>query len=302
MIKNITIINHLGESLHISMTEPEKSGFIIKSITGLGPVKADTFFSEFTSMDGSIDNGSRLNTRNIVMNFMFLEKPSIEATRLLSYKYFPIKQNITFRIETDARICETVGRVESNEPDIFSEKEGCSISMICPDPYFYSSGKLNRTVFSGIENVFEFPFSNESLDENLLEMSRINLKKEGTVFYEGDSQIGITIRIHTIGPVSGLKIYNINTREVFAFNDERFEAAMGSGMKAGDDITIVTNKGKKSVTILRDGITKNILHTIDKPMTWFQISKGDNLFAYRADEGEDKVQLTIENQVIYEGV
>jgi hypothetical protein len=253
-------------------------------------------------MDGSIDNGSRLNTRNIVMNFMFLENPSIEATRLLSYKYFPIKQNITFRIETDARICETVGRVESNEPDIFSEAEGCSISMICPDPYFYSAGELNKTIFSGVEDMFEFPFSNESLTENLLELSRINLKREGTVQYEGDSQIGVTIRIHLIGRVTGLKLYNINTREVFAFNDDKFKNTMGSEMAAGDDITIVTNKGKKSVSILRNGVTTNILNVIEKPVTWFEITKGDNLFGYRADEGEDKVQLTIENRVIYEGV
>ena len=62
--------------------------------------------------------------------------------------------------ETDNRMCETTGWVESNEPTIFSREEGCQISVICPDPYFYSLSK-DSTIFSGIEPALEFPFSNE---------------------------------------------------------------------------------------------------------------------------------------------
>lgn len=40
MIKSVTVVNHLGESLKLDLASPEKSGFIVKSIEGLGPVKA----------------------------------------------------------------------------------------------------------------------------------------------------------------------------------------------------------------------------------------------------------------------
>ena len=76
--------------------------------------------------------------------------------------------------------------MESNEPDIFSDKEGCNISIICPDPFFYSL-KTNKTMFSGIEPAFEFAydediddyvFSNESLDEPLIETGIITNETE----------------------------------------------------------------------------------------------------------------------------
>ena len=137
MIKSVTITNHLDESIKLDLFNPEESGFIIKNIEGLGPVKANINFKEFATNDGSIDNSARLSSRNIVMSLQFMESPTIEETRLKSYKYFPIKRNIKFLIETDNRICETIGRVETNVPSIFSNAEECQISILCPNPYFY---------------------------------------------------------------------------------------------------------------------------------------------------------------------
>lgn len=301
MIKSIKITNHLGESITLELMQPEKSGFVIKSITGIGPVKADINFTELATNDGAIDNSARLETRNIVMNLIFLENPTIEDTRLLSYKYFPIKRNVTFLIETDNRICETIGRIESNDPEIFSKQEGCQISIMCPDPYFYSN-KNNYTTFYGVDPLFEFPFSNESLTEKLIEFGEIKNQTEGSVYYEGDAEVGVIIRIHAIGEAEGLVIYNIGTREIMRINDEKLIELLGSGIQAGDDIVINTNKGSKSITILRAGITTNILNVLDKPISWFQLEKGDNLFAYTASSGLSNLQFRIENRIVYEGV
>jgi hypothetical protein len=304
MIKGITITNHLGESIHLDLMNPESSGFIIKSISGLGPAKANVNFTELATNDGAIDNSARLDTRNIVLELVFLENPTIEATRLLTYKYFPVKRNITFLIETDNRICETTGRVESNEPSIFDQQEGTQISIMCPDPFFYSADENgdNTTVFYGTEPIFEFPFSNESLKEDLIEFGSIENRTEGDVYYEGDTEIGITINIHAVGEAKGLTIYNTGTREIMKIDDNKLEAIMGSGIEAGDEITITTSKGQKGISILRDGKTTNILNALAKPITWFQLSKGDNMFVYTADEGLTNLQFSITNKTIYEGV
>ena len=47
--------------------------------------------------------------------------------------------------------------------------ETTQISIVCPDPYFYSAGPdgTNTTIFYGVEPLFEFAFSNESLTESL---------------------------------------------------------------------------------------------------------------------------------------
>lgn len=304
MIKSVTITNHLDESIKLDLFNPEESGFIIKSIEGLGPVKANINFKELATNDGSIDNSARLSSRNIVMSLQFMESPTIEETRLKSYKYFPIKRNIKFLIETDSRICGTIGRVETNVPTIFSNAEGCQISILCPNPYFYSAGEngTNQTIFYGTEPLFEFPFSNESLTEDLIEFGSIENRTEGRIYYDGDAEIGITIQIHAVGEAEGLVIYNTKTREIMRINDDKLKSLMGSGIQAGDEITITTSRGEKGIYMLRSGVVTNILNSLEKPIKWFQLSKGDNTFAYTASAGLTNLQFRIENKVIYEGV
>ena len=304
MIKSVTITNHLDESIKLDLFNPEESGFIIKNIEGLGPVKANINFKELATNDGSIDNSARISSRNIVMSLQFMESPTIEETRLKSYKYFPIKRNIKFLIETDNRICETIGRVETNVPTIFSNAEGCQISILCSNPYFYSAGEngTNQTIFYGTEPLFEFPFSNESLTEDLIEFGSIENRTEGTIYYDGDAEIGITIQIHAVGEAEGLVIYNTKTREIMRINDDKLKSLMGSGIQAGDEITITTSRGEKGIYMLRNGVTTNILNSLEKPIKWFQLSKGDNTFAYTASAGLTNLQFRIENKVIYEGV
>ena len=271
MIKSVTITNHLDESIKLDLFNPEESGFIIKSIEGLGPVKANINFKELATNDGSIHNSARLSSRNIVMSLQFMESPTIEETRLKSYKYFPIKRNIKFLIETDNRICETIGRVETNVPTIFSNAEGCQISILCPNPYFYSAGEngTNQTIFYGTEPLFEFPFSNESLTEDLIEFGSIENRTEGTIYYDGDAEIGITIQIHAVGEAEGLVIYNTKTREIMRINDDKLKSLIGSGIQAGDEITITTSRGEKGIYMLRSGVITNILNALEKPIKWF---------------------------------
>ena len=83
---------------------------------------------------------------------------------------------------------------------------------------------------------------------------------------------------------------------------DKLEKLTGSGMVAGDEIIISTIKGDKSITLLRNGIDTNILNCLDKDSDWFQLSKGDNIFAYVVEEGTTNVQFKIENRTAFEGV
>ncbi len=304
MIKSITITNYLGESITLEMGRPDKTGLYIKEIEGLGPPKADINAKELATSDGGVFNSARTTTRNIVLSLGFLKNPTIEDIRQLTYKYFPIKQKLRFRIDTDNRIAETYGYVESNEPNIFSQEEDTQISIICPDPYFYSAGKdgINVTVFSGIEPLFEFPFSNESLTENLIETGSIQYATEKSIYYTGDAEVGIMITIHAVGTVGNITIYNTGTRETMRIDNEKIATLTGSGIINGDDIYISTLKGDKHITLLRDGVYTNILNALSKDSDWFQLAKGDNIFAYTADTGAINLQFKIENRVVYEGV
>lgn len=305
MIKSVTITNYLGESVKIELGEGEpEHGMIVRSITGLGPPKANASMTDLATMDGSIFNSARVEKRNIVISMYFTFAPTIEDARQQTYKYFPIKKPLTFLIETDNRIVETVGVVETNEPDIFSKMESNQISLVCADPYFYSAGEngVNITVFFGIEPLFEFEFSNESLDEPMLEFGSIENETEKTVYYDGDSEIGVTMTIHALGEAGDITIYNTGTREVMKIYVDKIRALTGSGIIAGDDIIITTVRGNKTIQLLRNGKYSNILNALDKDSDWFQLTKGENIFAFTAETGEENLQFQIENRIIYEGV
>lgn len=173
MIKKVIVTNYLGESIEFELRAPEKTGLYVQSITGLGPGKANINTTNLATDDGSIYNSARSEERNIVMTLGFLLVPgitdTIEDARQLTYKYFPKKKSINFYILTDRRELETTGYVESNEPDIFSQEETTAISIICPDPNFYSAGEngTNVTTFNGIDYEFEFPFENNTVGEDV---------------------------------------------------------------------------------------------------------------------------------------
>ena len=301
MIKSITVTNHLNESIKLELGFPERSGFLIQEISGLGPVKADINVSELSSVDGSIYNSARLPSRNIVFNLALLESPTIEDTRQKSYKYFPIKKRVRLLIETTNRTAEIFGYVESNEPIIFSRQETTQISIVCPNPYFYSEGK-QITSFTGFEKVFSFPFSNEALSDKLLVMGNLLKNQIQIIFYEGDSEIGFNIEIHAVGTAEHVMIYNVNTLENMKIDTDKLIALTGQPIIMGDFIFISTIKGDKSIQLLREGVYYNIINCLDRDATWMFLRKGDNVFAFDAEEGGANLFFRIINQVIYQGI
>lgn len=302
MIKTLTITNYLGESLKITLTEDNpEHGLILYGMEGLGASNADINTTSMAASDGTLYNSARVEQRNIVVNLLLTFAPRIEDSRQRTYKYFPIKREVELLFETDNRSLKIKGYVESNEPDIFSDQESVQISIICPDPFFYSSSS-ESTVFSGIEPLFEFIFSNESLTEPLLEFGSIENQTEKTVYYSGDADVGVIITIHAIGPAKNITIYNIRTRESMRIDTDKIAALTGAGIGPGDDIIINTNRGQKGIELLRYGHYTNILNCLDRGCDWFRLTKGDNIFAYVADEGSENLYFIVSHDIIYEGV
>lgn len=304
MIRSVEVINYLGDSLIMELARPELSGFAVLNIEGIGPMKATINTTRLATADGTNYNSSKAEERNIRFDLKFYDpyNKSIEEIRHKSYKYFPVKQKLTLKFLVDNRYCEIEGYTESNESKIFSKEEGCNISIICPRPYFKSSNETVETVFFGIESAFEFPFSNESLTEPLIVFGYIKNSEEENIIYEGDAPAGLIMTIHAIGPASNITIYNLETREMMKIDTEKIRQITGEPLQTSDDIIINTNTGVKSAMLLRRGIYTNILNALEKNPAWFQLTRGDNLFAYTSETGAENLQFKIENHKLYEGV
>lgn len=302
MIQSLTVTNYLGESLTIPMMNSESTGFILHDMTGLGPPTASVNTSKVATKDGSKYNSARAEERNIVLPMYFTPIPTIEDARHRSYKYFPLKKPVILAFKTDNRECQIVGYVETNEPDICSDREGCQVSIICPNPYF-SSIYDTVTSFSGVEAAFEFPFSNEDISNPHIEFGKIVVKAENIVRYGGDAESGVQIRIAASATVKNITIYNVDTRGTMHIYHDKLVALTGSGIVKGDEIIITTDKGSRSVTLLRNGKSTNILNAIDpRNDEWFSLTKGDNIFAYTADEGSDYLMFVVDHTTLYEGI
>jgi hypothetical protein len=301
MINSITVTNHLDESITIELRFPEKSGFLVQGIEGLGPAKSDIAISKMAGIDGGIYNSAKVNSRNVVLMLKFLFNPTIEDMRQLSYKYFPLKRKIKFRIDTDNRSLEAYGYVESNEPDIFNSQEGTAISILFPESYLFAS-EYSVTDFSSVIPLFEFPWSNESLVTPLLEFSELEQETETNIYYPGDAPIGLTIYIHANGPANDVTIINSDTLETLDIDSAQLISITGSDIVEGDDIEISTVRGNKYATLTRGSTEYNILNALGQDPTWFQLEKGDNVYAFTADSGITNLQFQIINDIAYEGV
>lgn len=183
MIRNIKIINYKNEEVTIDINSSYSSGFNIRKIDGLGPVKANIVTTKNVTSDGDIYNSARADKRNIVFTLGFdirtnLGLNMIEDVRHKSYQFFPLKSLVKVNIETDKRELYTYGYVESNEPDIFSNDETAQISVICPDSYFTSANERDESL-SQLKPVFKFPF--EVIEEKLPFIDLLEPDQEYTV-------------------------------------------------------------------------------------------------------------------------
>lgn len=302
MIKSIIVTNHNGESLKLDLFHPEESGLIVKSISGLGPPKANINSTDLATADGAIYSSARASTRNIVFNLQFMFAPTIEDARQKTYKYFPLKKKITIEVETDNRSLSTEGYVESNEPDIFSQEESTQISIVCVDPFFRDA-RPSLVQFASVLPNFEFPFSNESLTDDLIEFGKIGLDTRSTLVYTGDVDTGILITIHAMGSVSGiLNIYNIETYENIKIDLSKIKTLTGSDYRSGDDIIISTVSGDKYVQVLHNGKYYNAIGIIDKLANWFQLTVGENIFNFTVTNGVENLSITFEYRNAYGGI
>lgn len=303
MIRSISSMNHKSETIKMELASPETSGFIVQNVTGLGPVKSNIYISEFGSSDGGYFQSSRMPSRTILLDLGFYGA-NIERVREKAYRYFPVKKKVQLTIETTEKTLTIDGFVESNEPNIFSSAESTMVSIRCPDPYFRLTGdgsELSDTVGTN-QPLFEFPFSNESLTQPLLEFGTVQSYIEKNLYYSGDGENGVKMRVNFYGPATNPRFYIRNTNQKLGINTVHIEALTGKPITSGDIIDINTMRGEKSITLTRGDNTYTIVGAISPDSTWLYVDRGDNVFTYQADSGFANMIVSITTTPLYLGV
>ena len=125
---------------------------------------------------------------------------------------------------------------------------------------------------------------------------------EKDIYFKGDISTGILIDVKCQTDISGLKIVNNSTKEIFKLKDIwLLDTGEETSILKGDEIIISTVKGNKKVEVIRGNQKYNALSLIDLSSDWLSLVYGDNIISYQtANNG--KIELSISNEILYEGI
>lgn len=314
--------------LELELTGPEKSGLLITNITGIGAPKGDINMSEAPFVPGGIYNSSTTNSREIGITLKYIistmaQLASIEQVRHSTYRHFRITSKVRLTFVTDEHTVYIDGYVEANEGDIFTDDEGSTITVKCPQPYFKRA--MDQAVsFDDEVALFEFPLEpNEwnNLTEIELGESYGTIESDKrTIVYDGDIEIGMKLTIHfkrSTNDISRIRIINDDSREEFDIDmvkiNKHLSAKYGIQMTQNDMIHISSVDGDKymkgMIVTPNEGVkTIPILNALPINTSWLKIVGGDNHFSYEIYDHNDSelphnmISIEMSAVAMYEGV
>lgn len=270
MIRAIFLEAENGSSVILNLSDPWSAGVAVLKAEGLGPVNSDIFVANYGARSGGYYNGSRAVTRNITLTL----KPvglDLERVRRRLYNVLPVQERIKITVITDHVEVETVGYVESFEPDIFSNYSTYIVSLICPDPFFTETGSLITTTetLSSVGPLFEFPFSNPIFAPEI-EFSRTLPDWQFYITYTGQVPVGMILRI-TLDTLPGNEIVVKGPRGSY------LKVRNTGVMQVGGVLTIVSETGRRSVKYTSPaGTVTDLAWTTWEQGDWPMLYPGEN--------------------------
>jgi hypothetical protein len=282
MIKTVTITNPSASTLTLDLpTSLDDEGILIFNMSGLGPPKATVNGVGGPSFEGFKVGSVRTDARHLMLTLAIpLTGTPEETAKQKIYTYFPIKKEVTFGIETDAKDVDITAIVESIEFNQFAKVENAVISLYCPYPYFLSTTLDNPTIASG-----------------------------GTlVTYDGEVETGVLIDLDFTGTVGDITITNsagtqsmtLDWTAAYNAYDALGYTGYGAIPDNGDWCRIDTRHGQKSALYKMSGYPQiNFMNGVGIDDDWIKLFLGANTLGFTP--GTNTTMNILYNDII-EGV
>lgn len=286
--RDITYINADGFS--VKFGEDALNPFLLVDAEGAYFANNNVTISNNTMTDGGAYQGSVAKVRNIVLTLR--DKDDHVYNRNLINALFKAKQQGTliFREETNERKISC--HVESVNSTGESGSRTYTVSLLCPDPFFYA---MNDVVVYLASWVGAFTFPHDFLESREEFGYRENRRIQDIVNEQAEDGIGLTITISAMGGVTNPSVVRVESNEYLRLGSESnpFE------MVAGDVLTITTSDNDKHVYLTHDGVTSEVNQYITEDSVFIQLMRGDNNIGYAADVGVDLMTVRISYRLKY---
>lgn len=182
--------------------------------------------------------------------------------------------------------------VENVASDALNSMRTYTISLKCPDPYFYDpEDEFVRmaTWASGFKFAHAFTSAGEELGARLKAKS-MNIRND-----TGADATGLTVEIAVKGSATNPSITRVESGE---------RIKLGTSLKTltlkyGDLITITTGQNNKHTFLTRGGVRKEINQYLTSDTVFFTLHSGDNTIGYDADTGIDSLSVTVGYRMRY---
>lgn len=288
-IEKLTYTNERGESIVFS----HASVYHTNEVSGLSDVRNAIYSINSMGQDGDTYLGNRIESREIEIVGSIKERdkdhireyrrklnrvlnPQYAAT--LTYEYGDFKRVIDCKVD--------------NAP-VFSRKaifQDFTVQLLCLNPFWRKESKSRDDIATWIGGL-EFP-----VEIPIVEGWQIGFRQPSlivNVYNDGDVKAGIRVEFRALGVVKNPSLLNVDTQEFIKLNID---------LVAGDTLSVSTGYGEKEVTLKRGGATSDAFRYLDVDSSYLQLSVGDNLFRYSAEENLENLEVSIYHDDLYLGV
>lgn len=285
ILKNMAITNSRGDSITFGRHFRLMDDFLMSGL------QANINYSDST-IDGSNYQNTILKNREFDIPFVIVKMMPdswwIEEKRNELYKIFnpkanPFRIDITTKSDKEYYINANLDGSPSFPLGFENNNKSWQKGLLqfsANDPYIYNKNDVTKFIALWVP-AFEFPLE---ITDGGIEMGYRENSFIENVFNEGQEETGMIIRFTALGTLINPSVTNIKTYETIKVNTE---------MLAKDMIEVSTYRGKRSVTLIRNGQKTNIFNLLDFSSTFFQLSPGDNLIKYDADTNVNNLEVAV---------
>lgn len=286
--RSITCSNADGFS--VVFGERGMSPFLLVEAEGCYYISNNVTISENTMSDGGAYQGSVAKIRNIVLTVRDLTNHVYNRNLLAQLFKTGEPGNLVFREDENERqidyYVESVNSTGQYGSRIYT------ISLLCPDPFFYALEDVTVYMASWVSN---FEFVHEFLSSGEEFGYRSAERLQNIVNQNAANNIGMTIKVTANGNVTNPSIIRVESNESITVGS----VAKPFNMTAGDILTITTSDNDKHVYLTHEGSTAEVNEYLTEDSVFIQLMRGDNNIGYSADSGEDNMVVEITYRLKY---